>query len=74
MSLHEINWRAEALEFAKRADSNREVVIQLIEMAMQRGAIIAIAETTKILKEADTGLTKRRADSVPQHMIKPIEL
>lgn len=60
-----INWKAEALEFAKAHNTNREMVIQLVEKAMQHGATLMVIKTTEKLKGVCADLEKRHKESAP---------
>jgi len=70
MSLSGINWRGEALEFAKKHNSNREMVLQLVELAMKHGAEIAIGEMSDMVHEVNSNLQKKRIASAPHKEIK----
>lgn len=75
MSLNTINWRGEALEFAKANDQNRESSVAIIEKAMKHGATLAVIETTNLVSSANDDLKKKRDASAPHREIKiPIEL
>ena len=70
-----INWRAEALEFAKAHNTNREMVIQLVEKAMQHGAFLMVEKVTAKIKEAREDLEKKHKESAPhKHQSKMIEM
>ena len=70
-----IDWKAEAICFAKENNSNRECVVQLIELAMQKGALLAFESINNRLKEVSSNLDKKRKESEPhQQIYKPIKL
>ena len=70
-----INWKAEALEFAKAHNTNREMVIQLVEKAMKHGATLMVIKTTEKLKGACDDLDRRHKESAPhKNQVKPIEV
>lgn len=56
----EINWRAEAMEFSKRHNQNREVVVQLIEQAMMYGANIVVTHADIAIQKSDAEMQERR--------------
>ena len=69
-----INWKSEALEFAKLHDTRNHMVIQLVEKAMMRGAEIAVAGVSEKLKVVNRELEKKRRESRPhEHQFKPLE-
>ncbi len=75
MSLNQINWHIEALEFAKKHDQDRATSVAVIERAMKRGAEIAVGEMSILIHEANSNLQKRRAASAPHQEIKrPIQI
>ena len=61
-----INWRGEALEFTKKHNCHQEVVVQLIEEAMKRGAELVVSKVTeKIIDAADKAVSKRKNNVRP---------
>ena len=60
-----INWKSEALEFAKVHDSRNQVVIQLIEKAMKHGAVLMVIKTTEKIKSVRVELEKAHKLSAP---------
>ena len=70
-----INWRAEALEFAKAHNTSREMVIQLVEKAMQHGATLMVIKVTNKLKVVGSDLERRHKESAPhKHQSKLIDV
>ena len=73
--MNEINWKAEALEFAKVHDSRNHMVIQLVEKAMKHGAFLMVEKMTNRIKVARKDLEKKHKQSAPhKKVMKPIEL
>jgi hypothetical protein len=60
-----INWKAEALEFAKAHNTNREMVVQLVEQAMKHGAFLMVEKMTAKIKEVREDLEKKHKQSAP---------
>jgi hypothetical protein len=74
-NMQSIDWRAEALEFARQNDTRNHMVIQHVELAMKRGAEILTAVIAKKIIEARIGLEKQHELSAPHsNIIKPIKL
>ena len=65
MNLNEIDWRAEALAFAKKHDTRTAMVVQLVELAMRRGAAIAIEGATEMIHDVGVDLKKKIKASEP---------
>jgi alpha-D-ribose 1-methylphosphonate 5-triphosphate synthase subunit PhnL len=65
MQMNNIDWRGEALEFSKVHNTNREVVIQLVEKAMKHGATLMVIKTTEKLKVVCDDLKKKHVASFP---------
>ena len=63
-----INWKAEALEFAKVHDTRNHMVIQLVEKAMQHGATLMVEKITDRIKESRIDLEKRHKESIPHKL------
>lgn len=75
MSLNTINWRGEALAFAKANDQNRESSVAIIEKAMKHGATLLVIGITNSVSSANADLKKKRDASAPHREIKkPIEV
>lgn len=60
----QINWKAEALAFAKQHNSNQACVIQLLEKAMQHGAGIVASAASQQIKMSTLQLKMRRKANV----------
>ena len=65
--MNDIDWHGEAMEFSKEHNQNRDVVVQLIEKAMRRGAELIVEKTTNELKLAADQLEKQRRSSVTEN-------
>ena len=70
-----IDWRAEALEFARQNDSRNHMVVQLVELAMKRGAEILTDSITKKIIETRKELERQHELSAPHlNTVQPIKL
>lgn len=65
MPLNKINWRVEALEFAKQNDQNRDSSVAIIEKAMKRGAELGIAGAFEMVHAVSVDLKKKIIASQP---------
>lgn len=65
MSLNNINWHGEALEFAKVNDQNRDSSVAIIEKAMRKGADLAVIETIALISIVGADLKAKIKASEP---------
>lgn len=63
--LSEIDWRAEALAFAKKHDTRTIMVVQMVEEAMKAGASIAVGAATELVHNVSVDLKRKQAASAP---------
>lgn len=70
MSLNSINWKAEALEFAKQHDQNRDSSVAIIEKVMKKGAELVVCETIALVQIASSDLRAAHNTSAPHREIK----